>query len=185
MNFLTQKEKGQQSHGIIPPRVKNRKIKSRRRLPNVCSLPLAVVLLDDDKQGVVEHSNLISELPGRGEGPPEENFGGARLPRYPLAPCLPPRSFPPWLVLERCDFLALGPLVLLILTLRAPPWLLVWCLFSRGEELSIFLRGDKCVSPIFLRNLSDFRSICCSSLGSHMCKTLICANSADPFCSLR
>ena len=147
--FFNAKRKGAAKSRNYSPTGENRKIKSRRRLPNVCSLPLAVVVPDDDKQGVVEHSNLISELPGRGEGPPEENFGGARLPRYPLAPCLPPRSFPPWLVLERCDFLALGPLVLLILTLRAPPCLLVWCLFSRGEELSIFLRGDKCVSPHF------------------------------------
>lgn len=80
------------SHNYSPTG-ENRKIKGQT-LPNVCCLPLAVFVLDDniDKQGVVEHSNLISELPGRGEGLPEENFGGAQLPRYPLAP-QPPTAF--------------------------------------------------------------------------------------------
>lgn len=33
-----------------------------------------------------------------------ENFGGAQLPRYPLAPSLPPCSFHPCLMLGRWDF---------------------------------------------------------------------------------
>jgi hypothetical protein len=75
----------------------------------------------------------------------------------------------------------------MILTLRAPPCLLDFgsssCLFSCGEELSVFLLGDKCVAPIFLRNLFNVPSICCSSLGS-CADDVKYANSADPFCSL-
>lgn len=64
--------------------------------------PSAVVVLVDKQGRWITRTNLIiSELPGRGEGPPVENFGGAQLPRYPLAPSLPPCPFHPSLMLAR------------------------------------------------------------------------------------
>ena len=159
MNFFWRKRKAAKSRNYSPTG-ENRKIKSRRRLPNVCSLPLAVVLLDDDKQGVVEHSNLISELPGRGEGPPEENFGGAQLPRYPLAPGLPPRSFWLW-----------GHLFFWFLRCGHPLGFSSGvCFLVVRNSLSSFV-GISVFPPIFPRNLFNVCSICCSSLGSHVWKT--------------